>query len=101
MSTLRWALIGASTIADEWMVDAGVLTHAMDVELKRNKRNDSNERIRYEFALSIAVVRHLQLDPMLPYELTPEHWPGHTLRSTYHRFDGAFKQRMNEFLRRS
>jgi phenylacetic acid degradation operon negative regulatory protein len=38
---------------------------------------------------------------MLPDELTPEHWPGHTLRSTYHRFDGAFKQRMNEFLRRS
>jgi phenylacetic acid degradation operon negative regulatory protein len=86
---------------DEWMADARVLTHAMEVELKWNKRNDSNERIRYEFALSIAVVRHLQLDPMLPYELTPEHWPGHTLRSTYHRFDGAFKQRMNEFLRRS
>jgi phenylacetic acid degradation operon negative regulatory protein len=85
---------------DEWMADARVLTKAMDVELKRDTRDDSTESIRYEFALSIAVVRHLQLDPMLPDELTPEHWPGHTLRSAYRRFDGAFKQRINEFLRR-
>jgi phenylacetic acid degradation operon negative regulatory protein len=86
---------------DDWMADARVLTEAMDVELKRNKRDDSTESIRYEFSLSIAVVRHLQLDPMLPDELTPQHWPGHTLRSTYRRFDGAFKLRMNEFLRQS
>jgi phenylacetic acid degradation operon negative regulatory protein len=82
---------------DEWMADARMLTDAMDVDLKRNKR----ESIRYEFALSIAVIRHLQLDPMLPDELTPEHWPGHTLRRTYRRFDGAFKRRMNEFLGQS
>jgi phenylacetic acid degradation operon negative regulatory protein len=86
---------------DEWMANARVLTEAMNVELKRNKRDDSTESMRYEFALSIAVVRHLQLDPMLPDELTPEDWPGHTLRSTYRRFDGAFKERMNEFLRQS
>ena len=86
---------------DAWMADARVLTEAMDVELKRDMRDDSTDSIRYEFALSIAVVRHLQLDPMLPDELTPEQWPGHTLRSAYRRFDGAFKQRMNEFLRQS
>jgi phenylacetic acid degradation operon negative regulatory protein len=86
---------------DEWTADARVLTEAMDVELKPNKRDDSTESIRYEFALSIAVVRHLQLDPMLPDELTPEHWPGHRLRSTYRRFDEAFKQRMNGVFRRS
>jgi phenylacetic acid degradation operon negative regulatory protein len=86
---------------DAWMADARVLTEAMDAELKRNIREDSTESIRYEFALSIAVVRHLQLDPMLPDELTPEHWPGRTLRSVYRRFDGAFKRRINEFLRQS
>jgi phenylacetic acid degradation operon negative regulatory protein len=48
------------------------------------------------FALSIAVVRHLQLDPLLPIELIPDHLPGHALRSTYRRFDDAFKRRMNE-----
>jgi phenylacetic acid degradation operon negative regulatory protein len=86
---------------DEWMADARELTAAMDAELKRDIRDDSTESIRYEFALSIAVVRHLQLDPMLPAELTPAHWPGHTLRSAYRRFDGALKERINEFLRQS
>jgi phenylacetic acid degradation operon negative regulatory protein len=86
---------------DKWAADALMLTDAMDVELRPNERGDSTESIRYEFALSIAVVRHLQLDPMLPDELTPEHWPGHRLRSTYRRFDEAFKQRMNGVFRRS
>jgi phenylacetic acid degradation operon negative regulatory protein len=86
---------------DEWMADAKVLTEAMGVERKPNKREDSTESIRYEFALSITVVRHLQLDPMLPDELTPKHWPGHTLRSTYRRFDDAFKQRINSVFRGS
>jgi phenylacetic acid degradation operon negative regulatory protein len=86
---------------DQWAADAMALTEAMDVALTPEQRDDSTESIRYEFALSIAVVRHLQLDPLLPVELTPEHWPGHTLRSTYRRFDGAFKQRMNGVFRRS
>jgi len=86
---------------DEWTADARELTEAMDVALNPSKRDDSAESFRYEFALSIAVVRHLQLDPLLPVELIPEHWPGHTLRSTYRRFDDAFKQRMNSVFRRS
>ena len=86
---------------DEWMDDAVVLIEAMDVALKPSKRDDSTESITYEFALSIAVVRHLQLDPLLPVELTPKHWPGHTLRSTYRRFDDAFKQRINGVFPRS
>jgi len=86
---------------DEWTADARELTEAMNVTLNSSKRNDSAESFRYEFALSIAVVRHLQLDPLLPVELIPEHWPGHTLRSTYRRFDDAFKQRMNSVFRRS
>ena len=53
----------------------------------------------YQFALSIAVVRHLQLDPLLPAELIPRQWPGHALRSTYRRFDEVFKQRLNNAFR--
>ncbi len=86
---------------DTWADDARALIEAMDVELKPKKRGDSTESIRYKFALSIAVVRHLQLDPLLPVELIPEHWPGHTLRSTYRRFDDAFKQRMNSVFRQT
>jgi phenylacetic acid degradation operon negative regulatory protein len=79
---------------DEWADDARVLIEAMDVALKASARDESTETITYEFALSIAVVRHLQLDPLLPAELIGDHWPGHTLRSTYRRFDRAFKQRI-------
>jgi phenylacetic acid degradation operon negative regulatory protein len=86
---------------DKWTDEARALTEAMDVELRPKKGDDSTESIRYKFALSIAVVRHLQLDPLLPVELIPEHWPGHTLRSTYRRFDDAFKQRMNSVFRQT
>jgi phenylacetic acid degradation operon negative regulatory protein len=86
---------------DAWTDDARALIEAMNVELKPSKHDDSTESVRYEFALSIEVVRHLQLDPLLPVELIVDHWPGHTLRSTYRRFDDAFKQRMNSVFRRS
>jgi phenylacetic acid degradation operon negative regulatory protein len=48
----------------------------------------------YQFALSITVVRHLQLDPVLPAELIPDGWPGHELRSTYRQFDEVFKRQL-------
>jgi phenylacetic acid degradation operon negative regulatory protein len=80
---------------DEWEDDANVLIEAMDVELKRNEHDDSAEIFTYEFAVSIAVVRHLQRDPLLPVELIDDHWPGGMLRSTYRRFDDAFKRRVN------
>lgn len=80
---------------DEWTDDARVLIEAMDVALKTSQRDDSTEGFTHDFALSIAVVRHLQLDPQLPVELTPKGWPGRTLRSTYRRFDDVFKRRMN------
>lgn len=85
---------------DGWADDARALIEAMKVELRRNKRDDSAERFVDDFALSIAVVRHLQLDPQLPVELIPPRWPGQTLRGTYHRFDDAFKERMNSAFRR-
>jgi phenylacetic acid degradation operon negative regulatory protein len=86
---------------DEWTDDARALIDAMDTQLNLSKREDSTEIFTYEFALSIAVVRHLQLDPLLPVELIPDHWPGRALRTTYRRFDDAFKQRINNAFRRS
>jgi phenylacetic acid degradation operon negative regulatory protein len=79
----------------EWADDAKALIEAMDIELRPRKRDDSTGSFRYAFALSIAVVRHLQVDPLLPVELIGDHWPGRILRSTYRRFDHAFKQRLN------
>src|SRR6516165_8833013 len=85
----------------EWADDARTLIEAMNLALKTGTRDNSTASFTFEFALSIAVVRHLQLDPLLPAELTGDHWPGHPLRNAYHRFDHVFKQRMNSAFRRS
>lgn len=79
---------------DGWADGARALIDAMTAVLDAGSRDDSAESFTYEFALSIAVVRCLQLDPLLPAELVEEHWPGDRLRSTYRRFDNAFKQRI-------
>jgi len=93
--------VGSLFSLGEWADDAGVLIDAMDAALNGSKRDESTESFTYEFALSIAVVRHLQLDPLLPVEFTGDHWPGNALRGTYRRFDHAFKQRINRAFRRA
>ena len=77
---------------DDWAVDAHRLALAMREEL--DVEAVGAEDFAYEFALSVAVVRHLQLDPLLPAELIPKDWPGHDLRSTYRHFDEVFKRRL-------
>jgi phenylacetic acid degradation operon negative regulatory protein len=93
--------VGSLFSLADWADDARGLIEAMDVQLKPRKRAGSTEGFRYEFALSVAVVRHLQLDPLLPVQLIGDNWPGHTLRGTYRRFDHAFKRRMNSTFRRT
>jgi phenylacetic acid degradation operon negative regulatory protein len=82
---------------DDWAADARRLTLAMRDEL--DTEADSADDFAYMFALSVTVVRHLQLDPLLPAELIPRDWPGHALRKTYRRFDGVFKRRLNNAFR--
>ena len=54
----------------------------------------------YQFALSVTVVRHLQLDPLLTRRTHPtRNGRDMTLRSTYRRFDEVFKQRLNTAFR--
>ncbi|MCV7410252.1 transcriptional regulator [Mycobacterium florentinum] len=86
---------------EEWANDARALIDAMNAASTTSTRDDSTESFTYDFALSIAVVRHLQLDPQLPVELIPKRWPGHALRTTYRRFDDAYKRRMNTAFRGS
>jgi phenylacetic acid degradation operon negative regulatory protein len=82
---------------DDWAVDARRLTVAMRDEL--DAEAVAADDFAYLFALSVTVVRHLQLDPLLPAELLPHEWPGHALRSTYRRLDEVFKQRLNNAFR--
>ena len=82
---------------DDWAVDARRLTLAMRDELDVEAVHADD--FTYQFDLSVTVVRHLQLDPLLPAELIPEEWPGHDLRGTYRRFDEVFKQRLSTAFR--
>jgi phenylacetic acid degradation operon negative regulatory protein len=82
---------------DDWVADARRLTQAMRDEL--DIETQGVDDFTYQFALSITVIRHLQLDPQLPDGLIPRQWPGHELRSSYRHFDAVFKQRLNNSFR--
>ena len=81
----------------EWAADARRLTRAVGDEV--DAEAVASDDFAYWFALSVAVVRHLQLDPLLPAEFIPREWPGQDLRSAYRRFDEVFKQRLNTAFR--
>jgi phenylacetic acid degradation operon negative regulatory protein len=78
---------------DDWAADAHRLTRAVHDEV------DADEDFAYWFGLSVAVVRHLQLDPLLPDELISDEWPGQDLRNAYRRFNDVFQQRLNTAFR--
>ena len=48
--------------------------------------------------MSIAAVRHLAVDPLLPDELLPDGWPGDELRRRYTDFHVGFDQRIADWL---
>ncbi|MCX2934901.1 transcriptional regulator [Mycobacterium sp. CVI_P3] len=83
--------------ADDWARDARRLTEAMRDEL--GTEADDADDFAHQFALSVAVVRHLQLDPMLPDVLLPRDWPGAAMRDTYRKFDDTFKRRLSATFR--
>jgi phenylacetic acid degradation operon negative regulatory protein len=79
---------------DDWTADAHRLTRAL-----RDEVDAKADDFAYWFGLSVTVVRHLQLDPLLPPELIPRDWPGEDLRGGYRRFHDVFQQRLNTAFR--
>jgi phenylacetic acid degradation operon negative regulatory protein len=71
---------------DEWAVGASRLLAAIEAW--------ADDDLAGGFRLSIAVVRHLQADPLLPDELLPAAWPGDELRRRYHEFDRTYQRRL-------
>jgi phenylacetic acid degradation operon negative regulatory protein len=82
---------------DDWAADAERLTIALRDEI--DAEAVAADDFAYWFALSVTVVRHLQLDPLLPAEFIGQEWPGQDLRSAYRRFDEVLKQRLNSAFR--
>jgi phenylacetic acid degradation operon negative regulatory protein len=48
----------------------------------------------YSFLLSIAVMRHLQADPVLPVQLLDDDRPAEDLRRAFRRFDEVVVRRL-------
>jgi phenylacetic acid degradation operon negative regulatory protein len=82
---------------DDWASDAQRLTVALRDET--DAEAVAADDFAYWFALSVTVVRHLQLDPLLPGEFIGTQWPGQDLRSAYRHFDEVFKQRLSSAFR--
>jgi phenylacetic acid degradation operon negative regulatory protein len=49
------------------------------------------------FALSAAVLRHLQADPLLPAVLLDDDWPGGPFRSTYAEWDRRYRRVLRDW----
>ncbi len=83
---------------EDWADDARRLIAAMDDELAANPLDDDDitATLSYQFNLSVAVVNHLELDPLLPATLLPDGWPAEPLRLTYRTFDDAFQRTMTQ-----
>ena len=73
-----------------WARDAAVLLEEMEAAQPALEERDISV-VADTFVLSAAVLRHLVADPGLPSHVLPETWPGEALRTTYERFDAAFK----------
>lgn len=75
---------------DAWSAGADELLAAL--------AGSASESLAEGFMLSIAVVRHLQADPLLPDELLPDGWPGDRLRQAYADHDRAYARRFTAWL---
>jgi phenylacetic acid degradation operon negative regulatory protein len=84
---------------NSWSGGARDLVRRLDAAVPRLE-GGGDEQIPPNFALSAAVLRHLRRDPLLPAELLPRAWPGEELRTSYARFDDAFRNALRAFLRR-
>ena len=82
---------------DDWATEARRFTRALREEVDAEALGVAD--FAYWFRLSVTVVRHLQLDALLPAELAPPDWPGHDLREIYRRFNTLFEQRLNDAFR--
>jgi phenylacetic acid degradation operon negative regulatory protein len=74
-----------------WATNAERLIAAIDDELDAGPPEAVTDVLTFRFLLSVAVIRHLQLDSHLPAQLLPPDWPAERLRADYRRYDAAFK----------
>ena len=83
---------------DGWAARASELQAEM-TRLVEPLESGDHRSLRDGFVLSADVLRHFQLDPLLPVELLPAQWPGDALRRHYDRYDAAYRRLLGRWLR--
>lgn len=81
-----------------WAADTAALREQMAALVGPLEAGD-HAALRDGFVLSAAVLRQLQLDPLLPAPLLPATWPGAALREDYDRYDTAYRTLLVDWLR--
>ncbi len=82
---------------DDWSRRGHELRRALDPIRRRLDEGDATA-LAPGFVLSAAVLRHLQADPLLPFELLDRAWPGDPLRRDYEVYDDAYRRVLWEWL---
>lgn len=90
------ALAGRLWDLEELAGTARTLTGAVEAALP-SLRSEDPTSLPDAFMTSVAVVRFLQREPLLPGELVGADWPADTLRRVYDRFDEALLGVMASF----
>jgi phenylacetic acid degradation operon negative regulatory protein len=83
---------------DGWAARAATLIDALDAASEPPAELHGGGLLA-GFQLSIAVVRHLDHDPLLPDEMLPADWPGPDLRSRYAVYHREYERRFGAWLR--
>jgi phenylacetic acid degradation operon negative regulatory protein len=58
---------------------------------------DTASTLKAGFIVTAEVLRHLLIDPCLPAELLPEHWPGTGLRERYAEFSTTYAELLRDY----
>lgn len=82
----------------DWGKTARALSRQMAALVDPLESGD-HAALRDGFVLSADVLRHFQLDPLLPAELLADTWPGPALRADYDRYDRAYRALLVDWLR--
>lgn len=93
-------LVGELWDLEGWVTTARGLVAELVRALPRLEAGDE-QAIAPGFVLSAAALRHLVADPLLPDQLVGRDWPGEELRSTYDRYDEAFKDAWRSWFQRA
>ena len=81
------ALLERLWVPEQWATGAEELLALLEAHAPREWSD-----LAPGFELSASVLRHLQLDPLLPRQLLPESWPGERLRKAYADWDRRYRR---------